>query len=70
MGCSVTPSSNASGGPAAPGSPGYVGDYRGEVCGAIELHRAQAAVVCLQDAVDATARGVLLVAILGQRGTS
>lgn len=55
---------------AAPGSPGYMGDYRGEVCGAVELHRAQAAVVRLQDAVNATARGVLLVAILGQRGAN
>ena len=41
-----------------------MGDHGGEVGGAVELHRAQAVVVGLQDAIDATARGVLLVAIL------
>lgn len=53
-----------------PGLPGYVGNDRGEVCGAVKLHSAQAAVVGLQDAIDATAGGVLLVAVLGQRGDS
>lgn len=46
-------------------SPGHVGDHGGEVGGAVELHSAQALVVGLQDAIDATARGVLLVAVLG-----
>lgn len=46
-------------------SPGHVGDHRGKVGGAVELHRAQAVVVRLQDALDAAARGVLLVAVLG-----
>lgn len=45
--------------------PGHVGDHGGEVGGAIELHGAQAVVVGLQDAIDAAARGVLLVAVLG-----
>lgn len=49
-------------------SPGHVGDHGGEVGGAVQLHRAQAAVVGLQDAIDAAARGILLVAILGDRG--
>ena len=48
--------------------PGYVGDHGGEVGGAVELHGAQAVVVGLQDAVNATARGVLLVAVLGAQG--
>lgn len=43
------------GSPAALHSPGHVGDHRGEVGGAVELHGAQAAVVSLQDAIDATA---------------
>jgi hypothetical protein len=44
-----------------------VSDNRSKVSGAVKLHGAQAAVVGLQDAIDATAGGVLLVAILGQR---
>ena len=51
-----------------PGSPGHVRDHGGEVGGAVELHRAQAVVVGLQDAIDATTRGVLLVAVLGAQG--
>lgn len=47
------------------GSPGHMGDDGGEVGGAVELHSAQALVVGLQDAVDAAARGVVLVAVLG-----
>lgn len=51
------------------GSPGHMGDDGGEVGGAVELHGAQALVVGLQDAVDAAARGIVLVAILGaERG--
>lgn len=50
-------------------SPGHVGDHRGKVGGTVELHSAQAAVVGLQDAVDATAGGVLLVAVLGAQST-
>lgn len=42
-----------------------MGDHGGEVGGAVELHRAQAVVVGFQDAIDAAARGVLLVAVLG-----
>lgn len=42
-----------------------MGDHGSKVGGAIELHGAQAVVVGLQDAIDATAGGVLLVAILG-----
>lgn len=40
---------------AAGASPGHVGDHRGEVGGAVELHSAQAVVIGLQDAIDATA---------------